>query len=115
MFEKKIVQSKFISVYIFCHRKIKNYHIFPFLGKIHKKLGNTDLALMHFSWATDLDPKGASSQIKEAFDPSIARNSTDIDLPASPALEDYQSESNSAQRSGALNFSGLPEDSEDSF
>lgn len=29
------------------------YHI----GKIHKQLGNIDLALMHFSWATDLGKK----------------------------------------------------------
>ncbi|OXU22808.1 hypothetical protein TSAR_004612 [Trichomalopsis sarcophagae] len=37
------------------------------IGKIHKKLGNTHLALMYFSWATDLDPKGVNSQIKEAI------------------------------------------------
>lgn len=35
--------------------------------QIHKKLGNTHLALMYFSWATDLDPKGVNSQIKEAI------------------------------------------------
>lgn len=34
---------------------------------MHKKLGNTHLALMYFSWATDLDPKGVNSQIKEAI------------------------------------------------
>lgn len=71
---------------------------------------------MHFSWATDLDPKGASSQIKEAFDPSIGRSSNDIDLTASPAPDEYQSDSNSGpRRPHALNFSGLPEDSEESF
>lgn len=70
---------------------------------------------MHFSWATDLDPKGASSQIKEAFDPLIGRNNPEIDLPATPAPEDYQSESNLSLRPGVLNFSGLPDDSEDSF
>ncbi|CAB0034258.1 unnamed protein product [Trichogramma brassicae] len=37
------------------------------IGKIHKKLGSTHLALMYFSWATDLDPKGVNSQIKEAI------------------------------------------------
>ncbi|KAI4472840.1 hypothetical protein M0802_016479, partial [Mischocyttarus mexicanus] len=37
------------------------------IGKVHKKLGNTHLALMYFSWATDLDPKGVNSQIKEAI------------------------------------------------
>ncbi|XP_046434803.1 cell division cycle protein 27 homolog [Neodiprion pinetum] len=37
------------------------------IGKVHKQLGNTHLALMYFSWATDLDPKGVNSQIKEAI------------------------------------------------
>jgi len=37
-------------------------------GKVHKKLGNTHMALMNFSWAMDLDPKGANNQIKEAID-----------------------------------------------
>uniref|UniRef100_A0A915JTM5 Cell division cycle protein 27 homolog n=1 Tax=Romanomermis culicivorax TaxID=13658 RepID=A0A915JTM5_ROMCU len=27
-------------------------------GKIHKKVGNPHVALMHFSWATELDPRG---------------------------------------------------------
>lgn len=44
--------------------------VFYIIGKIHKKLGNVDLALMNFSWATDLDPKGANNQVKDAFDPN---------------------------------------------
>jgi len=36
--------------------------------KVHKKLGNTHLALINFSWASDLDPKGANNHIKEALD-----------------------------------------------
>jgi len=36
-------------------------------------LNNTHLALMHFSWAMDLDPKGANSQIKDALDPAMNR------------------------------------------
>ena len=35
---------------------------------MHKKLGNTHLALINFSWATDLDPKGTNNHIKEALD-----------------------------------------------
>ena len=31
-------------------------------------MGQTHLALMNFSWAMDLDPKGANNQIKEAID-----------------------------------------------
>lgn len=42
--------------------------VFYYIGKIHKQLGNVDLALMHFSWATDLDPKGANNQVKDVFD-----------------------------------------------
>lgn len=53
--------------------------VYYIVGKIQKKLGNVDLALMNFSWATDLDPKGASNQVKDAFDPghaSVALNVT---------------------------------------
>lgn len=70
--------------------------VFVQKGKVHKKLGNTDLALQHFSWATDLDPKGASSQIKEAFDPAIGRNNAEVvESPQSPTPDEYHSESNS--------------------
>ena len=44
-----------------------------FLFQVHNKLGNTHHALMHFSWAMDLDPKGANSQIKDALDPALNR------------------------------------------
>lgn len=46
---------------------------------MHKKLGNTHLALMYFSWATDLDPKGVNSQIKEAI---LSPGQGDDDSPA---------------------------------
>ncbi|XP_041374494.1 cell division cycle protein 27 homolog [Gigantopelta aegis] len=42
--------------------------VYFLIGKVHKKLGNTHLALMNFSWAMDLDPKGINNQIKEAID-----------------------------------------------
>ncbi|XP_037044561.1 cell division cycle protein 27 homolog [Bradysia coprophila] len=48
--------------------------VYYLLGKIHKKMGNVDAAIMHFSWATDLDPKGANNQIKEAFDSNISQS-----------------------------------------
>lgn len=44
--------------------------VYYLLGKVHNKLGNSHLALMHFSWATDLDPKGTGGQIKEGLDHS---------------------------------------------
>lgn len=55
--------------------------VYYLIGKIHKKLGNTDLALMHFSWATDLDPKGANNQIKDNFDSIIRTQDTTINGP----------------------------------
>lgn len=51
----------------------------PLLVQVHKKLGNTHLALMYFSWATDLDPKGVNSQIKEAI---LSPGQGDDDSPA---------------------------------
>lgn len=46
-------------------------------GKVHKKLGNTHLALMNFSWAMDLDPKGANNQIKESIDKRYSHDDED--------------------------------------
>ncbi|GFN99844.1 cell division cycle protein 27 homolog [Plakobranchus ocellatus] len=40
--------------------------VYFLMGKVQKKLGNTHLAMMNFSWAMDLDPKGLNNQIKEA-------------------------------------------------
>ncbi|XP_037804473.1 cell division cycle protein 27 homolog isoform X2 [Penaeus monodon] len=51
----------------------KESNVYFLLGKVHKKLGQTHLALMNFSWAMDLDPKGANNQFKEAIDPAINR------------------------------------------
>ena len=51
----------------------KESPVYFLLGKVHNKLNNTHLALMHFSWAMDLDPKGANSTIKDALDPSLNR------------------------------------------
>jgi len=42
--------------------------VYFLMGKVHKKLGNTHLAMMNFSWANDLDPKGLNNQIKVAVD-----------------------------------------------
>ncbi len=54
--------------------------------QIHNKLNNTHKALMHFSWAMDLDPKGANSQIKDALDRSMNRAAQE-DLSKAPAAE----------------------------
>jgi len=47
--------------------------------KVHKKLGNTHLALINFSWATDLDPKGTNNHIKEALDKRCMVDDDDAD------------------------------------
>jgi len=51
----------------------KESTVYFLIGKVHNKLGNIHLSLMNFSWAMDLDPKGANSQIKEALDPALNR------------------------------------------
>lgn len=56
--------------------------VYYLIGKIHKKMGNVDSALMHFSWATDLDPKGANNQIKDAFDSNVSQSGTAAGTPA---------------------------------
>jgi len=81
----------------------KESPVFFLIGKVHNQLGNTHSALMHFSWAMDLDPKGANSQIKDALDPALSRAGQDLGLNDSqegdlePMLaenshEDYQGE-----------------------
>lgn len=61
--------------------------VYYLTGKVHKKLGNTHLALMHFSWATDLDPKGATTQFKEVIDPGLSHSHSD-DLGDDSTTED---------------------------
>ncbi|KAL3091024.1 hypothetical protein niasHT_023624 [Heterodera trifolii] len=33
-------------------------HVFFLLGRVNRKLGNTHMALLNFSWATEIDPRG---------------------------------------------------------
>ncbi|KAG9350215.1 hypothetical protein JZ751_026568 [Albula glossodonta] len=58
--------------------------VYFLIGKVYKKLGQTHLALMNFSWAMDLDPKGVNNQIKEAID---KRYLPDDEEPVTP--DDY--------------------------
>ena len=37
------------------------------LFKVHKKLGNSDQAMMNFSWAMELDPKGINNHDTGTF------------------------------------------------
>lgn len=43
--------------------------VYYLLGKVYKKLGKEHLALMNLSRATDMDPRGVYTQIKESLDP----------------------------------------------
>jgi len=57
---------------------------------VYKKRNETHLALTHFSWANDLDPKGASGarrHIKEVIDPTTSLSLLPASAQAS-ALED---------------------------
>merc|ERR1719481_1432850 len=58
----------------------KESPVYFLMGKVHNKLNNTHLALMHFSWAMDLDPKGANSQVKDALDPALNRAGQELGL-----------------------------------
>ncbi|XP_038047876.1 cell division cycle protein 27 homolog [Patiria miniata] len=60
--------------------------VYFIMGKVYKKCGQTHLALANFSWAVDLDPKGANNQIKEALD---KRYLPDDDDPTADALADH--------------------------
>ncbi|XP_078481810.1 cell division cycle protein 27 homolog [Ciona intestinalis] len=42
--------------------------VYFLIGKVYKVLGENHLAMMNFSWALDLDPKGINNHIKEAID-----------------------------------------------
>lgn len=54
------------------------------IQQVYKKLGNTHLALMNFSWAVELDPKGANNQIKEVIDKQYPND--DDDQISDPAI-----------------------------
>ena len=46
----------------------KESMVYFLIGKIHKRTGNTHTALMNFSWAMELDPKGANNTIRDVID-----------------------------------------------
>ena len=47
---------------------------------MYKKLGESHQAQMYFSWAVDLDPKGANNQIKEAVDKRYLPDDDDVSI-----------------------------------
>jgi anaphase-promoting complex subunit 3 len=52
--------------------------VYFLIAKVYSKKGDTHKALLHFSWATDLDPKGANNQIKESIEPVLSRSITSM-------------------------------------
>uniref|UniRef100_A0A131XWK1 Cell division cycle protein 27 homolog n=1 Tax=Ixodes ricinus TaxID=34613 RepID=A0A131XWK1_IXORI len=75
-------------------------------GKVHKKLGNTHLALMNFSWAMDLDPKGANNQIKESIDkrgsPEDEDNDASLLSPSATTPHNLPADDSGSVGSGAV-------------
>lgn len=53
--------------------------------QVYKKLGQNHLAQMNFSWAIDLDPKGANNQIKEAINKRYLPDDEDTTMGLDPA------------------------------
>ena len=47
---------------------------------MYKQLGESHQAQMYFSWAVDLDPKGANNQIKEAIDKRYLPDDDDVSI-----------------------------------
>uniref|UniRef100_A0A8C9V143 Cell division cycle protein 27 homolog n=1 Tax=Scleropages formosus TaxID=113540 RepID=A0A8C9V143_SCLFO len=78
--------------------------VYFLIGKVYKKLGQTHLALMNFSWAMDLDPKGANNQIKEAID---KRYLPDDDEPITP--DNYPFDSVEAEESQESSMADVDE------
>eukprot|EP00037_Helgoeca_nana_P000210 m.20701 g.20701 ORF g.20701 m.20701 type:complete len:726 (+) comp10271_c0_seq1:41-2218(+) len=48
-------------------RAPKESSVYYLMGKIYRKLGQGDKALMLFSWSSDLDPKGNNNSIRDAI------------------------------------------------
>ncbi|KAB7495212.1 Cell division cycle protein 27-like protein [Armadillidium nasatum] len=74
----------------------KEANVYFLLGKVYKRLGDTHLALMNFSWAMDLDPKDANNQFKEAIDPAINFPADGDDNTNNNPQENMTSEANSS-------------------
>jgi len=65
----------------------QNIFLYDWFFKVYKKRNETHLALTYFSWANDLDPKGASGarrHIKEVIDPT---SSLSLIVPAGSSSE----------------------------
>jgi hypothetical protein len=57
-------------------------HIFFLLGRVHRKLNNPHLAMLNFSWATEIDPRGEQnnqSAVSEGmtYDDAVDFNDSD--------------------------------------
>ena len=54
----------------------KESAVYYLIGQVYKKMGMKQKAMIHFTWAYDLDPKG-STIIKEAIDSSHLESAED--------------------------------------
>ncbi|XP_052821905.1 cell division cycle protein 27 homolog [Octopus bimaculoides] len=86
--------------------------VYFLIGKVHKKLGNTHLALSNFSWAMDLDPKGINNQIKEGIDKRYVTDDDDslVKMNDPVGVDDNGGEADSqeaASRSNSSNISNI--------
>jgi len=92
--------------------------VYFLIAKIYSKKGQTHQALLHFSWATDLDPKGANNQIKEAIEPVLSRslssvaNITDIREGDGSRAEWVESSSGSDERGDTMEVVDIASDYE---
>ncbi|RWS26265.1 Cell division cycle protein 27-like protein [Leptotrombidium deliense] len=90
--------------------------VYFLIGKVHKRLGTTHLALMNFSWAMDLDPKGANNQIKEVIDKQYANDEDDVVIcldSGDEVNQSQQTDSSLRLRSQSLHDSSSSMEAED--
>ncbi|KAI1293595.1 Cell division cycle protein 27 -like protein [Halotydeus destructor] len=92
--------------------------VYFLIGKVHKRRGNTHEALLNFSWAMDLDPKGANNQIKEVIDRQNANDDEEVvvclDSNEDPSASNISSSvSHVAHRRGQVHAESMDADDHD--
>lgn len=80
----------------------KESAVYLLLGKVHKQLGNTHLAQMNFSWASELDPKGASAHNQDVLDPALNRGGQDSRIEDDISREGEESRNQNTEEQSGL-------------
>lgn len=61
--------------------------VYLMIGHTYKKLGNTPQAMIHYSWAMELDPKGANTHLRDIMtNPPITNRSSNRQGTSEPGV-----------------------------